>query len=440
MILKVLIFAVNREKFPDPVFPTGASYIAESVKKAGYETVIFDACFSEDVYKDLRETLIKEKPEVVGFSIRNVDNISFPIAENYLPYYKDCMKIARENSNATVVVGGSGFSIFPELYMEELKADFGIKGEGEFLFIELLRDIEKNNLPKEKLLYSPQIKDINFDDFPKRSGFDVDNYYKYSGCINIQTKRGCAFKCSYCTYPLLEGNSYRFRTAEKVVDEIEFWVNEKGIKHFFFVDNVFNHPENYSKSICLEIIKRNLKINWTGFFIPKIVDKEYLSVCKESGITSIDFGTDAFSETTLKGYDKFFTKDDIFESCRMSKEVGIKFNHSIIFGGPNETKETMDETIKNIDLTNPTSVIGFIGVRLYPHTPIARRLKDIEIGINPVFYVSEEVKEFIVEYLREKLSGRQSWIVPGLEKGTNEALFKKMRERGKKGPLWEFFG
>ena len=177
--MKVLVFATNREKFPDPVFPIGASYIAEAVRDAGFDVNILDACFSDDIYSDLKNALLTLKPDIIGFSIRNVDNISFPIAETYLPYYKDCVKIVRENSNAKIVLGGSGFSIFPEQYMEELKADYGIKGEGEFQFIEFLKKAEMGNYPKKTLMLSTN-KDINFDDFPKRSGFDIDRYYKYS--------------------------------------------------------------------------------------------------------------------------------------------------------------------------------------------------------------------------------------------------------------------
>ena len=140
------------------------------------------------------------------------------------------------------------------------------------------------------------------------------------------------------------------------------------------------------------------------------------------------------------GYDKFFTVDEIFKSCEICKDLGIKFNHSLIFGGPNETLETLEETIRNTDLTKPTSVIGFIGVRLYPNTPTAKSLKDINIGLDPVFYISEDVKEFLVDYLAKQMEGRQNWIIPGLQKGTNLKFLEKLRNRGKKGPLWEFFG
>ena len=436
--MKVLIVAVNKEKYPDPVFPLGASYIAHSAKLAGHEVIIFDACFEPDVDEKLKNIILENKPEIIAVSIRNVDNVCFSASENYLPDYKTIINICKKNSTAKIVMGGSGFSILPELYMEELKPDYGIKGEGEYAFIELLKNISENNVSEQKLIHSNRIKDINFDTFPKREGFDMDTYYKYSGCINIQTKRGCGFKCSYCTYPLLEGHSYRFRTSTKVVDEIEYWLQSKGINSIFFVDNVFNHPENYAQKICEEIIKRNLKITWTGFFIPKIENPEFLDICKESGLTGIDFGTDAFSNNTLKGFDKHFTVDDIFRSCELCKEKNIKFNHSIIFGGPNETKLTLEETVSNLDKTNPTSLIGFIGIRLYPNTPFVKSINDLDIGLNPTFYISEDIKDIIIDYLQNVIKTRKNWVIPGLIKESKERHFKRMRQKGIKGPLWEF--
>ena len=434
--MKILICAVNREKFPDPVFPIGAAYIAGAVKKAGFDVNIFDACFLDDPLTAIAECLKKEKPDVIGISIRNIDNTVFPETENYIHYYKDFIKTCRQHSDAKIVIGGSGFTVFPELFMKELTPDFGIIGEGEFAFIELLNDLASGKNRDEKLIQSNVIKDINFENFPDREGFDLATYYKYSGAINIQTKRGCAFRCNYCTYPLIEGYNYRLRDPSVIVDEIEYF-HKKGIRHFFFVDSVFNHPEEYAKKICEEIINRKLRIKWTGFFIPKINDPDFIDVCMRSGLTGVDFGTDAFTETTLKAYDKFFTVDDIFKAAEICNEKGIKINHSLILGGPGETYKTLNETIENIEKTNPTSVIAYIGVRLFPNTPIINDLGQIDFGINPVFYISEHVRDGILEFLQEKVGSKHNWVVPGLGKGTDLEFLKKLRERGIKGSLLE---
>jgi radical SAM superfamily enzyme YgiQ (UPF0313 family) len=435
--MKVLICAVNREKFPDPVFPIGASYIASAVKKSGFDVSVFDACFLQKPLEDLKTALLEKKPDIIGISIRNIDNTVFPDTENYIYYYKDFVRTCREFSDAKIILGGSGFTVFPELFMNELSPDFGIRGEGEYAFIDLLNKLSRGIEITDRLIYSRMIKDINFDGFPDRDEFDISGYYKYSGSMNIQTKRGCEFKCSYCTYPVIEGYNYRFRKPSAVVDEIEYFNQKKGIRHFFFVDSVFNHPEEYAKKICEEIISRKLRIKWTGFFIPKFQDPDFIDICLRSGLTSVDFGTDTFTERTLRSYDKSFGIEDIFKACDICTQKDIKFNHSLIFGGPGETYESMNETISNIDKTSPTSTIVYIGIRLFPNTPISKQLDNIEFGINPVFYISESVKEGIMEFLKEKLGGRQNWVIPGLGKGTDLEFLKKLRDRGIKGPLWE---
>lgn len=435
--MKVLVVAANREKFPDPVFPLGASYIAHSLEVGGHDVGVFDANFSDDPHTDLKVKIEEFEPDVVAFSIRNVDNNAFPKATSYLDYYKSLTTVIRDTTKAPIVVGGSAYTIFPEFFFKELGADFGISGEGEYTFLKLLEEINSNTNLNRRVLYSDSIKDINFDSFPSRNGFDVSKYFQMGGCINIQTKRGCAFDCSYCTYPSIEGHCYRKRSPSKIVDEIQYWFETKGVTHYFFVDSVFNHPEKYSLEIINEIVRRNLSIKWTGFFAP-IFSEEYIDACISAGLTSVDLGTDAFCNKTLRGFQKFFNVDDVFKSCELCKKKGIKYNHSMIFGGPGETMDTLNETIKNIDISEPTSVIGFIGVRVYPNTPIAKSLGWDNIGIEPTFYISPEIEGDLVAYLKEVVSTRSNWIVPGLDKGINMGMFERMRKRGIKGQLWEF--
>ena len=76
---------------------------------------------------------------------------------------------------------------------------------------------------------------------------------------NIQTKRGCSFKCIYCTYPVIEGKKVRLRNPTLVCDEIEVML-EQGIDNIFFVDNTFNYPVDHAMKICLEIIDLILKV------------------------------------------------------------------------------------------------------------------------------------------------------------------------------------
>ena len=203
---------------------------------------------------------------------------------NYLDYYQSLVKIIRDTGDFLLVIGGSAFTIFPEYFLEDLALIMVLLARGICL-CETLEDIETGNAPKEKLLRSSTIKDINLDSFPTRRGFDVKRYFEMGGCINIQLKRGCAFNCSYCTYPAIEGHAYRKRSPEKIIEEIQYW-HDQGITHYFFVDSVFNHPEDYALQIVNEIV-RKLKIHWTGFlllFFRRICE----SLC-QARLTSMDW-------------------------------------------------------------------------------------------------------------------------------------------------------
>jgi radical SAM superfamily enzyme YgiQ (UPF0313 family) len=80
---------------------------------------------------------------VIGISLRNIDDVAYPKKHSYLAEYKSTIKSLRKYSRAPIVLGGSGFTIMPEAFMSELGADFGIVGEGEKAFPELLRKMTR---------------------------------------------------------------------------------------------------------------------------------------------------------------------------------------------------------------------------------------------------------------------------------------------------------
>ena len=87
-------------------------------------------------------------------------------------------------------------------------------------------------------------------ELPDRSMNHVKDYRDIPEAIGIETKRGCALKCVYCIYGFLNGRKYRFRSPEKIVDEIEALRKVHGIDSFTFVDSVFNVPQKHAEEIC----------------------------------------------------------------------------------------------------------------------------------------------------------------------------------------------
>lgn len=444
--MNILLINLNQERMPDPVPPIGLTYIAASIKRDNHVCKIYDLNFIINFQDDLSRIILEFKPQVIGLSMRNVDNTAYPVVTSYVGLYKEIVALCRKVvPDVPIVLGGSAFSLFPHEFMNILKADYGIVGEGENSFRKLLWLLEKKSQDIPKIMY-PELP-VDLDELmPARELLDVDSYFREGGSLNIQTKRGCSFTCSFCSYPVLEGKRIRKRSPKKVVDELEHCYKEYGVDYFFFVDNVFNIPQSHSIAIAEEIIERKLPINWTAYFKPIKLTEKAVQIYKEAGCSSIDFGTDAASPETLKSLGKTFSVKDIQEASRVCRLFGIKFNHSLIFGAPGETKASVEETISNIVACEPTSVIAIIGVRLFRSTPLARKLVDEgyfeekDIGISPVFYIEDLVRDYIIERLNHIADTYHNWIVPGLNRKVNKRYFKRLRARGLKGPLWEALG
>ena len=166
---------------------------------------------------------------------------------------------------------------------------------------------------------------------------------------------------------------------------------------------------------------------------------------KEAGCKSIELGTDALAEPTLQSMKKNFKIDDVLNFCQETKNAGIAFCHSLIFGAPGETEETIETTIKNVRATKPTAVLAFAGIRILPQTELAEYClkssylkNEDEITIEPVFYVEPNLKkEWILNKLKETANNDRRWIVPGM---TTPNIFtqKMMRLMTRNGQLWEF--
>jgi len=102
-----------------------------------------DLCFSKDVLSDLRETIQRFQPELIGFSLRNLDNLTYPTSVSYLGEAEEIIRVCRRSSSARLVIGGSGYSLAPGKLLHHFDVDFGIIGEGEEILIQLIRSLER---------------------------------------------------------------------------------------------------------------------------------------------------------------------------------------------------------------------------------------------------------------------------------------------------------
>lgn len=453
--LRVLLISANTEKLPDPVFPLGAAYMAAVAERAGHEVDSLDLCFLDDVPTALASKIEAFSPDVIGISLRNLDSSSYPENTSYIDDYRALVDGVRAHSDAFIVLGGAGFTVMPDTIMQVLPAQAGVVGEGEQAFPWILERVADGR-PLEStpevlctpagrgVLVAPstRIKQLDVTGAPMRQRFDMDRYYERGGALNIQTKRGCMFECVFCSYPLIEGSKVRMRTAETVVDEIEQMHEEFGIRHWFFVDNIFNLPMRHAKNICEEIIRREIDIEWSGYLNPKFIDEELCALMSRSGCKAIEFGTDAGSPTMIESLKKEFDVGDLRRTSKMCHDHNLKFCHSLIFGGPGETKQTVAETLELMDQLEPTAVIAMTGIRILPGTEMVDlavrdgQIEEDDDLLYPRFYISPNLQGEMIEQIERHAQSHPNWIVPGKSIRTNVAVLQKLRERKVKGQLW----
>lgn len=445
--MKLLLVSANRERSPYPVFPIGLAYLAGPLAAADHDLRVIDLCFASDPTAEIRAALGACSPHAVIVSIRNMDNVTWPGSRSYLAGVREI--VAACSGAGTVILGGSGFSLMPREVLDFVGGDFGVVGEGEEVLVQLLERLERGEsvtgLPgvlRRGDSSFPPPRHLEGIGRPDRSLFDVQRYRREGGMANVQTKRGCPFGCIYCTYPNLEGTRVRPRPVPDVVAELRE-LAEAGIDYIYFVDDIFNYPVDYALQLCRAIRDDRLAFNWSAFINPGFVTAELLDGMLEAGCDAVEFGSDSGSPSVLQSMGKSFGVAEIREASRLCVERGVDFAHYLLFGGPGESEETIDESFTLMDEVNPTAVIAMTGIRIFPGTELYRRalaegmLSADTPLLEPVFYLSPQLGERLGDLVTERAVSRKNWIAPGLEVNMSDSMLEALRHFPVRGPLWK---
>ena len=455
--MRILFVSVNRESVPYPVAPLGVAYVAGAARSAGHEVRLLDLCFSESVEADVAVAVRQFAPQLIGISIRNVDNLTYPAPVSYLDEILAAVTSLKRHADAPIVAGGPGFSIFPERLLAALDLEYGVIGEGEETFCALARCLQDRRevpgLPnlirrgEDAGRVTRRLGHFAENGLPARDLLDNARYLALGGMANLQTKRGCPFACTYCTYPQIDGPSLRLRPPAKVADELAGMVEEAHIDEAFFVDDIFNQPHDHALGICEAIIARQIRVGWTCFATPTGMTPQLARAMKGAGCRGVEFGADAASPSILRALGKPFPQEDLRAAARACREAGLPAAYYLIFGGPGETAHTVAETCDLIDDLRPQAVLAFVGIRIYPNTPlhgIAVSERVVAGGddlLLPRFYISPRIEEdALIAAVGSHAKARRNWVVPALGIRSDPAFLALLRRSGRRGPLWDLLG
>lgn len=439
--MKILLISSNIAVSPYPIYPLGLSMIAGALEAAGHEVRQFDFLERNNSLEALCQEIEGFKPELFGISVRNIDNVNLMNEQYYIDVVKDIVKKVKEASGSKVILGGAGFSLVPDLILRETGADYGIIGEGERLMVDFANKAACGIYPVERLI-GPDIRLSGAGINSAKYDEQLMNYYLHSGNIaSVQTKRGCTYKCVYCSYPVLEGSRIRKRDPVSVVDDIELLRDRYKVKYIFFIDSVFNDSEGAYLDVICEMNRRHVNIPWTGFFKPDGLNDEIVGLMKQSGLIAAEIGSDGACNTALQKLGKRFSFQDIIECNELFNKFGIAVSHYFMFGGPGETKETVIEGIENIKNLKKCVIFIFMGIRILPKTFLAGiALRENIISpddgmLKPVYYISPLVdKSWLEETLTKAFADVRHCVFPPDSFDNSLRILHKL---GYSGTLWE---
>ncbi|MDR3631651.1 MAG: lipid biosynthesis B12-binding/radical SAM protein [Desulfocapsaceae bacterium] len=444
--MKILLISANTLTVPYPVYPIGLDYVAgaigdrHTVQRADMLTMDRDG---------LAAIIIDFSPEIIGISCRNIDNTDAGDSSYFLDDYKDLVTWLRQRSAAPIVCGGSGFTIMPERILAELNADYGIIGEGE-RFPLLIDTLAAGRDPAE--IPGVISKDRASAPPPPWPGRLVrrlppnpqNQYYiQNGGMLNLQTKRGCSFRCIYCSYPHIEGGTHRLTDPGEVA-ETALQLQEAGAKYLFFTDSAFNSDVQHSLDVARALKKAGLSIPWGAFFAPVRVPDNYFAAMAQAGCKHVEFGTESLSDTVLRAFRKPFCAEDVRIAHRQAVAARIHVAHYLLFGGPQESAATVAASLDGIEKLEKSVFFLFIGVRIYPGTS----LYDMAVAqgkidgrtdlLRPVFYQPDSIGLRDIEVIvKSRASGHNNWVTGSGDQSITDTTLNLYRH-GFAGPLWEF--
>lgn len=340
----------------------GLAYIASYLKENGVDVRIVDMKPEGLTIGDVIKRVGDYDPDFIGFTASTVQmNPALDIAR----------AIKERFSEKKIIFGGVHPSIFPEDILQKDFVDFVVRGEGEITMTELAKgkDYDKilglsykengnikhneNRPPIENLDEVPMPA---FDLLPIKKYRPSTGNYKRLPAMSLITSRGCPGRCTFCCTEVM-GKRIRFRSAEKIIEEIRFLIDNYGIKEISFYDDTFTIFKKNVRDFCNIIIKEKIDITWSCMSRVDFVDFEILRLMKRAGCHQVGYGIESADEQILRNIKKNISLEKVKDAISMTKKAGMNVRAMFMIGNPGETRETIEKTINfAIDL-DPDIVI-----------------------------------------------------------------------------------
>ena len=434
-----MLTLINTNRMFPPIGPIGMEYVAESARNQGLEVEVLDLCLARDPDKALNDYFAGRSPRLVGLSFRNVDDCFWPSAQWFVPDLASLVKRVKSLTDAPIVLGGVGFSIYARDVVSYTGADFGVHGDGEQAVVSLYHQLQQGGTFEgiDGLIWRrnggvfcnrpawPQTFSIP----ARRRMVDNPTYFARGGQCGFETRRGCNRHCLYCADPLSKGSCVRLRDPAEVADEVESLLAQ-GIDVLHTCDAEFNIPRGHALAVCAEFNRRSLgdKVRWYTYLAVTPFDAEMAAAMKKAGCVGINFTGDSADAEMLRIYRQPHRREDLEKAVRLCRSNGIKVMIDLMLGGPGETPESLATTINFVKKINPDCAGTSLGIHIYPGTDIVQTiLSEGPMELNPAirrkyagnvdlfrptFYISKELGPNPARLVKDLIAGDPRFFEP----------------------------
>ena len=331
--------------------PFNLALLAAIVRENNFSSSILDCNALQIGLDKVEEYLPALAPKLVGIGATTV------LIDNA----RELARVVKNKYPRTkIIFGGVHPTVRPEEVLGYPETDYIVMGEGENGFLDLLsgkKPVEIKGVGFKAggkiFINSPRetIPDINIFPLPAYDLLPMDKYYPALGSykrkpsFGMITSRGCPGRCTFCKGNIL-GDRIRFRSAEKIIEEIEYLQQNYRIKDITFYDDTFTSNKTRVKEFCSLIKEKDIDLTWCCFSRVDTVDLETLKQMKEAGCYQIMYGVESADPQILANIQKRITLEKVEETVANTKKAGIETRLAFMFGNPGETEKTIKKTIE----------------------------------------------------------------------------------------------
>jgi anaerobic magnesium-protoporphyrin IX monomethyl ester cyclase len=416
--VKVALVNTNRYLSP-PVIPIGLEYLVSPLESAGHSVDVCDLSFSENRQGDLAAFLGSSDPDVIGFSVRNVDTSVYGNNVFFLEDVKRLIASVKEHANVPTVAGGSSTLCSREPLREYLGVDYLLCGPGEKAFPELLNAVGAGR-------EAPRVID------GWASGIDPGLVHKRATLVyykpyleggnpaGLEFRKGCDWECPFCTErkrPVLA------REIGAVVEEARA-LTEAGAGKIFICDSEVNADLDRTNSLFKAFVDEELDVEWTGYFRPAPFDRDMARLAASSGCRTLTLSVNSWD---LSQEGSPYGAADVSLFCESFEDEGIRVAVDLLIGYPGEGRDSVERALELLRESGPATVGVNPYIRLFEGTPVSLiattnpaggrlvgRTADNPGMLKPVFYTNIDE-----EWLKERISGEALFVLEGTEETVN---------------------